>query len=79
MSRYVLDASVAIKWFVPEIHSDAARLLLANNHIFLVPDFFFAEVANVFWKRVHRGEDTAENARQTLADLNAIPVEICLS
>ncbi|GAX38733.1 type II toxin-antitoxin system VapC family toxin [Nodularia sp. NIES-3585] len=79
MSKYVLDASVAIKWFVPEVHSDAARRLLASNHTFLVPDFFFAEVANVLWKRVRRGEDTVENARQTLADLNAFPVEVCLS
>lgn len=79
MSEYVLDASVAIKWFVPEVHSDAARRLLASNHTFLVPDFFFAEVANVLWKRVRRGEDTVENARQILADLNAFPVEVCLS
>lgn len=79
MSRYVLDASIAIKWFVPEVHSDAARRLLTGNHTFLVPDFFFAEVANVLWKRVRRGEDTADYAKQTLADLNAIPVELCLS
>lgn len=79
MSQYVLDASIAIKWFVPEIYSDLAVRLLVSNHTFLVPDFFFAEVANVLWKRVRRGEDTAENARQTLADLNAVPVEIYLS
>ncbi|MBE9050700.1 type II toxin-antitoxin system VapC family toxin [Nostocales cyanobacterium LEGE 11386] len=79
MSRYVLDASVAIKWVVTEVHSDAARSLLKSNHTFLVPDFFFAEVANVLWKRVRRGEDTADNARQTLADLTTIPLEMYLS
>ncbi|MBC6429959.1 type II toxin-antitoxin system VapC family toxin [Nostoc sp. HG1] len=79
MSRYVLDASVAIKWFVPEVHSDKARRLLTSNYTFLVPDFFFAEVANVLWKRVRRGEDTADNAKQTLADLNTIPLEVYLS
>ncbi|MBW4645294.1 MAG: type II toxin-antitoxin system VapC family toxin [Goleter apudmare HA4340-LM2] len=79
MSRYVLDASIAIKWFIPEVYSHAARRLLASNHIFLVPDFFFPEVGNVLWKRVHRGEDTADNARQTLIDLNSIPVEVYLS
>ncbi|MEH2451835.1 type II toxin-antitoxin system VapC family toxin [Nostoc sp.] len=79
MSRYVLDASVAIKWFVPEVHSDKARRLLTNNYTFLVPDFFFAEVANVLWKRVRRGEDTADNAKQTLTDLNTIPLEVYLS
>ncbi|WGV26287.1 type II toxin-antitoxin system VapC family toxin [Halotia branconii] len=71
MSRYILDASIAIKWFVPEVHSDAARRLLASNHTFFVPDFFFAEIANVLWKRVRRGEDKADNAKQTLADRHA--------
>ncbi|QKQ77009.1 type II toxin-antitoxin system VapC family toxin [Nostoc sp. TCL240-02] len=79
MTQYVLDASIAIKWFIPEVYSDVARRLLASNHTFLVPDFFFPEVGNVLWKRVRRGEDTAENARQTLADLNAVPVEVYLS
>ncbi|ACC82660.1 type II toxin-antitoxin system VapC family toxin [Nostoc punctiforme] len=79
MSQYVLDASIAIKWFIPEVYSDAARRLLASNHTFLVPDFFFPEVGNVLWKQVRRGEDTAENARQILADLNAVPVEVYLS
>ncbi|MEH1807276.1 MAG: type II toxin-antitoxin system VapC family toxin [Nostoc sp.] len=79
MSQYVLDASIAIKWFIPEVYSDAARRLVASNHTFLVPDFFFPEVGNVLWKRVRRGEDTAENARQILLDLNAVPVEVYLS
>ncbi|MBD2507286.1 type II toxin-antitoxin system VapC family toxin [Nostoc muscorum FACHB-395] len=79
MSQYVLDASIAIKWFIPEVYSDAARRLVASNHTFFVPDFFFPEVGNVLWKRVRRGEDTAENARQILADLNAVPVEVYLS
>ncbi|NEU71305.1 type II toxin-antitoxin system VapC family toxin [Hassallia byssoidea VB512170] len=79
MSQYVLDASIAIKWFVPEVYSDAARRLLASNHTFLAPDFFYPEVGNVLWKRVRRKEDTADNARQTLADLNAFPIEVYLS
>jgi predicted nucleic acid-binding protein len=29
MSAFVVDASVVIKWFAPEIHRDAARRLLA--------------------------------------------------
>ncbi|MBD6619209.1 type II toxin-antitoxin system VapC family toxin [Komarekiella sp. 'clone 1'] len=70
---------MAIKLFVLEIHFDAARRLLASGHTFLVPNFFFPEVINVLWKRTRRGEDTAENAKQTLADLNAVPVEVYLS
>ena len=36
--------------------SDAARRLVASNHTFLVPDFFFPEVENVLWKRLCQGE-----------------------
>ncbi|MEH2293880.1 type II toxin-antitoxin system VapC family toxin [Nostoc sp.] len=64
---------------MPEVHSDKARRLLTSSYTFLVPDFFFAEVANVLWKRVRRAEDTADNAKQTLADLNTIPLEVYLS
>ncbi len=53
--------------------------LLAIDHNFLVPDFFFPEVGNVLWKRVRRGDDTADNARQILADLNTVPIEVYLS
>ena len=53
--------------------------LLGIDHNFLVPDFFFPEVGNVLWKRVRRGDDTADNARQTLADLNTVPIEVYLS
>lgn len=38
MSRYVVDASVAVKWFVPEIHTDASLRLLDGNHELLAPD-----------------------------------------
>jgi predicted nucleic acid-binding protein len=44
VSQYVLDASIAIKWFIPEVYSGAARRLVGSNHTFLVPDFFFPEV-----------------------------------
>lgn len=26
MKLFVLDASVAVKWFIPEVHSDVAEL-----------------------------------------------------
>lgn len=36
MSVFVVDASLVIKWFVPEVHADAARRRLAN-HPLLAP------------------------------------------
>jgi predicted nucleic acid-binding protein len=45
VSRFVIDASVEIKWFIPEVHSAAAQRLLSGNHELLIPDLFFPEVA----------------------------------
>ncbi len=76
MSRYVVDASVGIKWFVPEVHSEAAQRLLNSSHNLLVPDLFFPEIGNILWKRVRRGEGTPDHARDTLAEFSTVPLEV---
>jgi predicted nucleic acid-binding protein len=75
VSLLVVDASVVVKWFVPEIHSDAARRLLAGTHQFVAPDLLFAEVANTVWKKVRRRELTAADGRRLIEDLDGIAVE----
>jgi predicted nucleic acid-binding protein len=65
--RLVIDASVAVKWVVPE--SDSARAEVLLDHGLVAPDLLFAECADVLWKKVRRGELTreeAEIAAQTL-------------
>lgn len=76
MSSFVVDASVAVKWVVPEVHSESALRLLERDYYLLVPDFFFAEVANVFWKRVRRGEDSADDAKVALEAITAQPLQV---
>lgn len=71
----VIDASVVIKWFVPEIHSEAARRLLTQSHDFVAPDLLFAEAANTIWKKAQRRELTPEAARQLVADIGRIAVD----
>ncbi len=75
MTVFVVDASVVIKWFVPEIHSDAARRLLAASHQYLSPDLLFPEVGNVIWKKVRRGELTADAGQRLAADMSSIAVQ----
>jgi predicted nucleic acid-binding protein len=75
MSVYVVDASVVIKWFVPEIHSDRAHRLLGAAHQFLSPDLLFPEVGNAIWKKVRRGELTAEEGHRLAVDIASIAVE----
>lgn len=76
MSRYVVDASVAVKWFLPEVHADAARSLLDGGHVLLIPDLIFPEVANILWKRVRRQEITDEEATATVQALGALPLQV---
>ena len=75
MSAFVVDASVVVKWFVPEIHTDAARHLLTLPHEYFAPDLLFAETANTIWKKIRRGELTAEQGRQLVEDIGRIAVE----
>lgn len=49
----VVDASVALKWFVEEDGSDAARAL-HGRHL-TAPDLLIAEVANGLWRMVRSG------------------------
>lgn len=65
----VLDASVAIKWYVPESGSAGARALLDSPVVFIAPALFLVEAGNILWKKVRRGEVDLENARFIRAQL----------
>jgi len=75
MSRFVVDASVAVKWVVTEENSPAALRFLEAGHAMAVPDLFFAEVASVFQKKCRRGEMIIEDAETALRCMLAIPLE----
>ena len=60
LGRVIVDASVAIQWFVPEIHADAARRLLREGMTLLAPDLIWAEVANALWRKWREKELGAE-------------------
>ena len=76
MSLFIVDASVAIKWFMPEVHSDAALRLLAQEHTLHAPDLFFSEFANVLWKRVRKNEISKSEAAATLEGLLAFHLQV---
>ncbi len=74
--RFVVDASVAIKWFVPEIHAGAARRLLREGVILLAPDLIWAEVANALWRKWRERELAAEAVEDILNDFRRYPLRI---
>ena len=75
MSALVVDASVAVKWFLPEIHSEAAGRVLKSRKALLAPDLIWAEIGNVLWKKVRRDELGSEEAQGILEDFMRFPLE----
>lgn len=76
MSIVVVDASVAIKWFLPERFSiNAIRLLQADCEL-AAPDLIFPECGNVLWKRWLRRELEAEVMPALLGDLRRMDLRI---
>lgn len=79
MNRAVLDASVAIKWYVPEVHSDKARKVLAalsQGLTLHAPDLIYPEFGNILWKKERLGELTRDDANQVLTAFTAVPKTI---
>lgn len=74
MSVFVLDASVVIKNYVPEVHSAEARRWRGVAAAFHAPTFFDVEIANIVWKKVRRAEITRAQADIVLAQVLALPI-----
>lgn len=68
---WVVDASVAVKWFVDEPGSPVARAVLARGESLLAPDLIVVEASNTAWKKVKRKEMTAEQGE---AMVQAMPL-----
>ena len=75
----VVDSSVALKWFVPEIHSEQAASLLETSIQIAAPDLLYPEAGNIVWKKVGRGELQPGEARDVVAALKRIPIAIASS
>lgn len=76
MTPLVIDASVAVKWFIPESHSIKALRLLDAGCELLAPDLIFAEFGNVLWKKWLRQELEPEVISPLLADLSRMRLRI---
>ena len=76
MKRFVVDASVAVKWYLPEEHTETAERLLSAEYELLAPDLLFAEAGSVLWKRAMRDEITTEKARSIMEALRSVQLSL---
>ncbi len=79
----VIDASVLIKFFIPEILSEKAEELNTQvgegNLRLLAPDLIFAEVGNIIWKKHRMKELILSEAKEITDAIVSLPLEIVAS
>ena len=76
----VIDASVVIKAYVPEILSDKAEEVLSRvadgELVLLAPDLFYPETGNILWKKHRLHELTPAEVDEIVDAISALPIKI---
>jgi predicted nucleic acid-binding protein len=78
VSTFVIDANVAVKWLLDSkdepLVDEALRLLERHESgevQFIVPDLFWAEVGNIFWKASRKGRCSISKAERSILALQS--------
>jgi len=76
----VIDASVLIKFYVPEILSDKAEGLLTRveqgDVMLLAPDLIYPEVGNILWKKQRLRELARSEVEEITDAIVSLPLKI---
>ena len=65
----VIDANVAVKWFIQQQGSDDARRVQAYQGGLIAPAMLISETTSVLWRHVQRGDVPPDHARSALVAL----------
>jgi predicted nucleic acid-binding protein len=76
----VIDASVVIKAYVPEIMSDKAEEILTRvadgELVLLAPDLLYPETGNILWKKRRLHELTLAEVDEIVDAISALPIKV---
>jgi len=76
VSVLVVDASVALKWFVREDDADAALRVLDERHRLHAPDFLLLEVDSVLCNWVRRKIISLSESDEIREGLRSFPIQM---
>jgi len=65
----VIDASVAVKWYVAEKDSNHAHELLTEAAVFAAPSLLRVELASALWKNCQRNYISQDQMRDALTSI----------
>jgi predicted nucleic acid-binding protein len=75
VSAIIVDASIGVKWFVPEVHAvEARRWRNPPQQLHTLAVFFDIEFCNVLWKKIQRAEISSADSRDIVRQLPLLPV-----
>jgi predicted nucleic acid-binding protein len=72
----VVDASVAVKWFLDEPGDREARALVERSEALIAPELIVAEVLNAIWKRLLAGDADIRQGPRVAAVLPEVLAQI---
>ncbi len=73
---WVVDASVALKWVIPEVLSEQADRIRDHEDDVLAPELLLVEVANALWRKAKAGEISGREAHTALDLVSASGVDL---
>jgi predicted nucleic acid-binding protein len=76
MTECVVDASVAVKWYVPEVYSDNAARLLNEDCQLNGPDLLLPEFGNILRKKHVQNELGESDVRAIIRAISIVPLQI---
>jgi predicted nucleic acid-binding protein len=69
--KAIVDASVAIKWFIPEGDHDPALRLRQARYALVAPDLMKIEVANALWRMQRKNELDSDECHSIIGALES--------
>ncbi|WP_313606798.1 type II toxin-antitoxin system VapC family toxin [Rhizobium sp.] len=73
---YVVDASMAAAWLLPEEHSDAAEVVIASmSELCPVPSLFWFEIRNILTMAERRGRIAKGGALINMERVRRLPLD----
>ena len=76
MAGLVIDASVAVKWFLEEDRSAEARSVIEGDDDLFAPTLVIPEVVHALWIAARQGRTSPDSAPAAIASLNAVFAEL---
>lgn len=75
MSLFIVDASIAAKWFIEEEHSEAALSVLDKHNKLHAPDFLLIEMDSIIGKWIRRDVISLEEGINLRDALRQYPIQ----